>query len=310
LPGGPPGVGFDDLRFSADFGKVLVPGGRSGFLDLVDAHTGAVSTVGGFSAEARFEGGHDYGVTSADQAGGWLVATDRTSRKLLLVDPAGGSIVSSSRLGAGPDYVRYVAPLSEIWITEPDAEQIELFGLSAEGTVTPQPIALIKIKGGPESLVIDPTRGRAYTHLWKGATVAVDLRSRAIVATWPNGCQGSRGIALDEPRGWLFAGCSEGTAVVLDLAHDGAQLSKAGSGSGVDIIDYAPALRHLYLPGGKSATMAILGVSAKGQLSVLGTMPTAPGAHCVAADAIGNAYVCDPERGQLLKYHDPHPASP
>src|SRR4051812_16680957 len=36
LPGGPPGIGFDDLRFSAALGGVLVPAGRSGNVDLID----------------------------------------------------------------------------------------------------------------------------------------------------------------------------------------------------------------------------------------------------------------------------------
>jgi hypothetical protein len=309
LPQGAPGIGFDDLRFSFDLGKVLVPAGRSGSVDLVDPGTGAVSTIGGFSAEPRYQGGHDYGVTSVDQGRRWLYATDRTSLKLDVIDPGARSIVASTPLVASPDYVRWVAPTGEIWVTEPDAEQIEVFVAPPDGSTAPRHVALVKVKGGPESLVIDATRRRAYTHLWKGATVAIDLRSRSIVATWPNGCDGSRGIALDEPRGWLFAGCSEGVAVVLDVTHDGAQLSKATSGSGVDIIDYAPRLGHLYLPGGKSATMAILNVSAKGQLSVLGTMPTASGAHCVAVDASGDAYVCDPDRGRLLRYRDPYPAT-
>jgi hypothetical protein len=308
LPQGAPGIGFDDLRFSPDLGKVLVPAGRSGFIDLVDPGTGAVSTIGGLSASARFQGGHDFGVTSVDQGRRWLYATDRTSLKLHVIDPGSRSIVASSPLAASPDYVRWVAPTGEVWVTEPDAEQIEVFSAPADGTSVPRQLALIKVAGGPESLEVDSTRGRAYAHLWKGATVAIDLRSRAIAATWPNACEGSRGLALDEPLGWLFAGCSEGAAVVLDVGRGGARLSKVAAGAGVDIIAYAPALRHLYLPGGKSATMAILGVSAKGQLSVLGTVPTAPGAHCVTADTNGSAYVCDPDRGQLLRYRDPHPA--
>ena len=39
------------------------------------------------------------------------------------------------------------------------------------------------------------------------------------------------------------------------------------------MIDYNPTLAHLYLPGATSATMAIVGVSATGALSLLGTAP-------------------------------------
>ena len=168
---------------------------------------------------------------------------------------------------------------------------------------------MIVVKGGPESLVIDPQRQRAYTHLWDGVTVAIDLKNRTSVAQWPNGCGGSRGIALDSAHGWLFAGCAEGKAVVLDVDHDGRQLASLAVGAGVDVIDYNPTLAHLYLPGSTSASMAIAGVSATGALSLLGTATTAAGAHCVAADNQHHAWVCDPNHGQLLRITDPFPAA-
>jgi hypothetical protein len=124
-------------------------------------------------------------------------------------------------------------------------------------------------------LVIDDKRGRAYTHLWEGSSVSLDLRKRSIVGRWTNGCSGSRGIALDEQRGFLFVGCSEGKAVVLDVEHDGKQLSSASTGAGVDIIDYDAQRGHLYFAAAKDATLTILSVSAKGALAVLGTFPAA-----------------------------------
>ena len=157
--------------------------------------------------------------------------------------------------------------------------------------------------------MIDKARGKAYTHLWKKETVTIDLKSHKILSTWPNGCEGSRGMALEESKGWLFVGCSEGKAVVLDLKQNGKQISSISSGSGVDIIAYNSKLSHLYLPGGKSATMAILGVSDSGELSLLGTVATAQHSHCVTTDLNGNAYVCDPQKGQLLMFHDRYPAA-
>ena len=55
------------------------------------------------------------------------------------------------------------------------------------------------------------------------------------------------------------------------------------------------------------ATMAILAVSPKGELSLLGTLRTAPGAHCVATDGKRNVFVCDPRKGSLLLLHDDYP---
>jgi hypothetical protein len=304
LPDGDAGIGFDDLRFAPTVGAVLVPGGRSGYLNLVDPKTGRVVSIGGFTKSASYGGGHDQGVTSADEGSEILFATDRTSGQLLLVDPGKATILSRTKLGGPPDYVRYVPARHEAWVTEPDSERIEIFRLQEGRIPTATSVAAIEVKGGPESLVIDSTRGRAYTHLWAGKTVSIDLAARKIVATWPNGCVGSRGIALDEPRGLLFTGCSEGKATVLSVS-DGRSLSHASSGDGVDIIDFDASTRRLYLPGGKSATMAVFDVAADGTLSLRRTVPTAAGAHCVAAAPNGTAYVCDPKRGRLLGFNDP-----
>jgi len=280
-----------------------VPAGRTGNLDLIDPKTLAITTIAGFSAQTNFGGGHGEGTTSVDAGGGLLFATDRSKMQVDVVDPVAKKIAASASVGGAPDYVRYVEATNELWVTEPDNEQLEIFTLSSDKS--PVHAAFIAIKGGPESLVIDGTRGRAYTHLWSGATVAVDLKTRAIVAQWSNGCAGSRGIALDEKAGFLFAGCSEGKAVVLDLKADGRQLSSLNFGSGVDVISYNPTLKHLYVPGASSATMGILDVAADGKLSLLATADIANGEHCVTADDLGNAWVCDPDHGQLLLIQDP-----
>jgi SAM-dependent methyltransferase len=309
VPNGAPGIGFDDLRYASDLHRVLVPAGRSGALALVGGSSASVSVITGFSSAPTYDGGHDFGATSADAREGLVFVTDRTAQTLSLVDPAKMSILSSTPLASGPDYVRW-AGKDQIWVTEPDREQIEVFRLvTKEQPPKATPVATIQVAGGPESLAIDATRKRAYTHLWAGATVAIDLATRGIVETWPNGCGGSRGIALDEPAGFLLVGCAEGAAVVLDVKNHGAIISKLSQGDGVDVIDFNPQLSHLYLPGAKSASLAILGVSAQGELTLLGTFATAPGAHCVAADDQGNAFVCDPSGGRLLQIKDSYPAS-
>ena len=105
-----------------------------------------------------------------------------------------------------------------------------------------------------------------------------------------------------------MVGCKEGKLSVLDL-KTGRHLGDASSGSGVDIIAYNPALGHAYLPGGASASMATIGISASGGAQVLGTVATAKHAHCVAAADHGAVYVCDPAAGRILMFKDSFPAS-
>jgi DNA-binding beta-propeller fold protein YncE len=303
------GIGFDDLTFASSIHKVLAPAGATGSLDLIDPSTLQVTVIGGFSGSpGAYGGGHGQGTTSADEGRGLLFAIDRTAEVLDVIDPAAKAIVASVKLGASPDYVRWVETTGEVWVTEPDSDRIEVFSLPPGPKPTPVHVMNIPVKGGPESLLIDTTRKRAFTHLWRGSSVAIDLASHSAAATWPNGCSGSRGIAIDAKRGFLFAGCAEGALSVLDVDHDGKPLGSVSSGSGVDVIAYSPALAHVYLPGASSATMAFIGIAPGGHPTLLGTVPTAAGAHCVAADDRGNAWVCDPDRGKLLVFKDPYPA--
>jgi hypothetical protein len=307
LPGGDGGIGFDDLTFSASLQRVIAPAGRTGKLDLIDPKTQKVDSIAGFSTDAdKFGGGHGEGTTSADVGAGFIFASDRSRTEVEIVDPKASKIVGSAKLAGGPDYVRWVAPANEVWVTEPGKKQIEFFALD-KGKLVHK--GAIDIPGGPESLVIDATRGRAYTHTWDDTSVAIDLAKHKEAARWNNGCKASRGIALDERRGFLFVGCDEGKAIALDVSHDGKQLGTAATGKGVDIIAYSPALAHLYVPGGDSATLTILGVGPGGKLEVLGSVAAAADSHCVAVDDAGHAYVCDPKRGALLVVTDPYPAS-
>ena len=306
LPEGHAGIGFDDLRFSAELHRVLAPAGRTGKLDLIDPKTQTIESIDGFSSEPKFGGGHGEGTTSVDGGGGLLFATDRGRTEIAVIDPASKKITSTAKLGGGPDYVRWVASTKEIWVTEPGKKQIEFFALEKSKLVRK---GALDVPGGPESLVIDATRARAYTHTWDDATVVIDLVEHKETSRWKNGCAASRGIALDEKRGFLFVGCEEGKATVLDVAHGGKQLGAVASGKGVDIIAYNPALAHLYVPGGDAATLTIVGVASTGKLASLGTVATVDDAHCVTADDTGHAYVCDPAHGALLVVSDPFPAT-
>ena len=305
LPGGPPGIGFDDLRWSPTLGRVLAPGGRAGKLYLVDPATEAVTAVSGFSETAEYSGGHDDGPTSVDEGRGLLFVTDRTSRQLSVIDPARGVAVGRAPLATNPDYVRYVETTGELWVSEPAAAQIEIFAL--DGT-TPRSVAAVAVPNGPESLVVDAVRGRAYTHAWQAATFAIDVRSRAIVGRWPNGCAASRGIDLEPEHGWVLAACNEGTLTILDPWNGGRVVSAIAAGSGYDVIGYARAARHVYLAGGACGCLSILGLSQAGELGYLGRLGAPSDTHCVVADDHGHAWVCAPSDGELRRVDDPFPS--
>jgi hypothetical protein len=160
LPGGEGGIGFDDLGFAPALGKLLVPAGRTGNLDLIDPVSRQIVPIGGFSSQRGFEKGHGEGTTSADFGRGLIFATDRTAKKLLVLDPAGGTVLAKADLAGSPDYVRWVAPTGEIWVTQPDRDRIEIFSLPGSGPPVPVHKGFVATPGGPESTAPIPTSGR------------------------------------------------------------------------------------------------------------------------------------------------------
>jgi len=310
LPDGSPGIAFDDLRYAPILGEVLAPAGRSGNLDLVDPGTLAVTAIAGFSASAAFTvGSHSSGCTSADEGGGGtLYAIDHETQSVRAVDPATRAIVSTTMLAGAPDYVRWVQSSGEVWVTEPSTG-MEV--LTVSPGAPPVHAATIAVSGGPEGIAVDNTRQRVYTDAFLGQTYAIDISQRAIVATWPNGCSSpSLGVALDEARGFLFVACSAGGIVVLDIANGGKKVGQIAYGSSLDILSFSPSLHHLYVPDGAGAHLGILGISAAGTPTLLGSAPTAQGSQEVTSDDRGNAWVADQGGGRLLKVMDSYPASP
>jgi len=130
MPEGAAGIGFDDLGFSPALHRVLAPGGRTGKLDLVDPKMQAIESVTGVSTDAdKFGGSHGEGTTSADVGGGMIFASDRSRGEVTVVDPKTMKITAATKLAGGPDYVRWIEPTSEVWVTEPSKKQIEVFTL-------------------------------------------------------------------------------------------------------------------------------------------------------------------------------------
>lgn len=304
LPGGGQGLDLDDMGYLPALHRIVVPAGQTGALVLIDPKDNALDSIPGIAPPPAKAGDRRVGTSSASYGEGFLFASDHTNQAVAIVDPESKTVLARVPLKSGSDYVRYFAPAHELWVTEPRAAQIQVFRFSASPKPTLTPEAVISIPGGPESLVFDPARHRAYSNLWTSKTVVMNTKTHAVVAEWPNGCEHSHGLALDPARGQLFVGCGSGRVSVLALRAKGKILAHAQAGAGVDIISYSPRLHHLYVPGARSATLTIFAVSSSGALKPLATYPTAEHAHCVADDNHRHVYVCNPRGGGVLEIID------
>ncbi|TAN04636.1 MAG: hypothetical protein EPN36_07995 [Rhodanobacteraceae bacterium] len=302
IPDGHQSIGFDDIGYAAPLHRITVPAGATGNLVLIDPANNALTVIHGVSAPTANTGQHREGTTSAIYAEGYLFASDHDPAEVVTIDPQTRKVIGRTPLAGGPDYVRYVARTHEIWVTEPGKQQIQVFKLSVAPKPALTPETVIHVAGGPESLEVDNARNRAYSNLWKSKTVSMELTSHKVLAEWPNTCEGSRGIAMDEAHDHVFVACSEGKVVTLAPAEDGKVVASAGAG--IDIISYSPQLHHLYVPGARAATLTIFNVTAAGALAPVARYKTAEHAHCVTDDDAGHVFVCDPRTGTLLEVDD------
>lgn len=307
LPGGEHGLDLDDMGYVPGLHRIVVPAGQTGALVLIDPADNALTSIPGISPPAATAHGRDQGTSSVADGEGLLFASDHTDQALVIVDPLHKRVLAREPLASGSDYIRYLAERHEVWVTEPEASQIEVFGFNAHAKPMLAPKAKISIPGGPESLMFDSAHHRAYANLWKTKTVVIDTLTHQIVSEWTNGCEGSRGLAMDVAHAHLFVACKEGAISVLSLAANGKLLTHTPAGAGIDIITYSPALHHLYVPGSHSATLTIFDVAASGVLKPLVTYPTAEHAHCVADDNHGHVYVCNPHGGGVIAFTDRAP---
>ena len=298
---------MDDYYFDPILKRVVVPGGQLGKIFLIDPDSREISSLD-VVAPPKNDTGTAGGFTSADGGEGLIFATNRSDRKLYVTDPAETDaqkrVIASAPLAASPDFVRYVSSTREVWVTEPKKNQIEVFSLSVSTAMRPitpvQETLITSTHGEYESLLVDTRRKRAYSNQ-EGSTVAIDLQSKKVVETWKNGCKESTGLALDDGRGFLLVACREGKAVVLDL-KDGRQISSLKTGDGLDIIAYSEAKQTVYLPAAKAETLTFAALTDKGELQARGKSATVKGAHCVAVDKTGGAWVCDGAKASLLYF--------
>ena len=185
-----------------------------------------------------------------------------------------------------------------------------MFSVSSGGV--PTHAATLSVSGGPEGIAVDSTRHRVYTDSFVGQTFAVDIPTRTVVETWTNGCSSlSLGVALDEVRGFVFVACSGGSVVVLDAAHGGAGWDSLAGQGDLDILSFSPRNNHLYVPGGTSAELSVVGISAAGVPAPIGTAPTAQRLRRRSPRTTKETRkVADQGGGRLLRIKDTFPATP
>jgi DNA-binding beta-propeller fold protein YncE len=209
-------------------------------------------------------------------------------------------------MAAAPDGLIYIAATRELWATSgappigiPAADpSIKILSASPSFKLTVS--GKIPLHGSAEGYAVDNLHGRFYTNLEEtGQTIAIDVRKRAVVATW-HSCDHPSGVAVDGKRGFVFVACSD-HVIVLDTAHGGRIAGSISTGAGVDNIDYAQDSGLLYAAAGEAAQLTVARIDNDGRSTSVVRIPTTKGARSVVAATSGDAYLIDPLGGRILK---------
>jgi hypothetical protein len=303
LPGATGELSLDYLAVDRKGGRVWIPAGGTGSVDMLEVATGKMTRIKGFPTAERDHGGtkRTVGPSSAAVGDGVAYVGNRANSQVCVVDGTKLARGACTTLASSPDGLLYVASTKELWVTTPGDKAIAVLDASTPSKLKPK--TRIALEGKPEGYAVDDARGVFYTNLEdKDKTLVLDVKTHKVIATFAADCgeQGPRGLAVDGGRGLLFVACTDHVEVLLDVAHNGNVLSKMDTGAGVDNIDYLEGKGQLYVAAGKAAVLSVFQVDDKGALTLAGSGPTTQGGRTAVVDGDGTAYVIDPSQGGIM----------
>jgi len=296
LPGGPP-VDMDYLAYDPGSGRLFIPAGNTGKVDVLDTKTGALRTVDGWPTVKA--GDRIVGPSSCSAGGGYVYVGNRADSSICALQATSLTRKGCAALPSSPDGVFYVAPTKEVWVTTPREKSLQVLAL--EDPAAPRLAGKIALEGEPEGYAVDEQRGAVFTNLRdKDRTLVLDAKSRKVVASFDPACgeRGPRGIAFDAGTRRLFVACAAGGVKALDST--GKIVGQMTTGPGVDNIDWLPSRHLLYAASGMDGTLTVAEVAANGSMKPFSSSKTTPGGRTVIIDGAGTAYVPDSKGGRLL----------
>ncbi len=302
LPGAEGAVSLDYLAAERASGRVWIPAGNTGSVDVLDVGSRKLTRIEGFTTRARETrmGARLEGPSAVTLGDGVAFIGNRATAEICSIDARKLAKMTCVGLAVPSDGVAYVPATKEVWVTTPRDESVTLVDASDASHLKTS--ARIALPGRPEGYAVDSARGLFFTNLEdKDQTLVIDVKTRKVKQAWSAQCgvNGPRGLAYDQSRQLLFVACTD-KVEVLDAGRDGAVLAGIKTGAGVDNIDYLDATQNLYVAAGKAARLTVAHVGERGELVTLGTAATAEGARSVVAARNGTAVVADPARGRVL----------
>jgi DNA-binding beta-propeller fold protein YncE len=302
LPAGAEPAAVDYLAYEPGRRRVWIPEANTGSVDVFDVSSSTFARIAGFKTATRDMRGakRTLGPSAVTIGDGFAYIGNRATSEVCPIAESSLEIGRCITLDSPTDGVVYVPAAKEVWVTTPRAQSIVVLDASNPASLARK--TAVRLDGAPEGYAVDPSRGLLLTNLEeKNETVAIDIVTHRPKTTWNVDCRsdGPRGVAVDSARGFVFVACTD-RVLVLDGARDGATIATIDTGEGIDNIDWLGSRRLIYGAAAGAGTLTIAHVGDDGKPVLVSRSPSALRARNAVVDEVGNAYVVDPVRGELV----------
>ncbi len=219
-----------------------------------------------------------HGIAIAPELGLGFTSNGREN-KASIVDLKTLKTVSKVDTGENPDAILYVPGKQEVYTFNGRGKSATVF--EARGGKV---VATIPLPGKPEFSTLDSAAGRIYNNIEdKNEVVAIDINTRAVVATWPIAPgEEASGMAIDTQHHRLFIGCSNKLMLMMDSAT-GIVVASVPIGQGVDANAFDPGTELAFASNGEG-NVTVAHEDSAGKLTVVQTLATARGSRTMTLD--------------------------
>jgi DNA-binding beta-propeller fold protein YncE len=219
-----------------------------------------------------------HGVALAPELGRGVTSNGRES-KAGIVDLKTLQTLSKVDTAQGPDGMLYNPAQKEAYLFCGRAQSATVVDVKGQKVV-----ATIPLDGRPEFPTVDPKANRIYDNLEDKSEVAViDGKTHTVVTNWPVAPgEEPSGMAIDVKHHRLFIGCHNNLMLMMN-SDNGKIVATVPIGQGVDANTFDPGTQLAFASCGDGTT-TIAHEDSLDKLTVVQTLPTAPGARTMALD--------------------------
>ena len=278
--------GFDHGDVHAPSGHVFVAHLASGTVEVIDGETlKHVATIED-CAEAS-------GVLNCPEDD-LIVAAARGAGHILVIDPATNAVRHKIAVGGRPNGLAWDSYRRQLLVADVQGNRVAIVKPS-----TGELLATGSLPGRSAWAVYERLSDQYLVNIRSAdVVVVVDPESGEIRSTWKVSCTGPHGMDLDRSAHHVFIGCEDGHLLKLDPS--GAQLGSVEVAGNPDAIWFNPVAGHVYLAIGDPGVVQVVDA---GDMAVVETVETGPGAHTLALDVTRQQlYVFRPSTCSALAY--------